>query len=54
MFRPCPKNSSGEHQVGSGATDPFDIEDVNLDFQILEEQVSADQMPVLLVAAKRI
>jgi type IV pilus assembly protein PilM len=32
---------------------PFDIEDVNLDFQILDEQVSPDQMPVLLVAAKK-
>jgi type IV pilus assembly protein PilM len=32
---------------------PFDIDDVNLDFQILEEQVSPDQMPVLLVAAKK-
>jgi type IV pilus assembly protein PilM len=32
---------------------PFDIDDVNLDFQILDEQVSPDQMPVLLVAAKK-
>jgi type IV pilus assembly protein PilM len=32
---------------------PFDIADVNLDFQILDEQVSPDQMPVLLVAAKK-
>jgi type IV pilus assembly protein PilM len=32
---------------------PFDIEDVNLDFQILDEQVSPDQMPVLVVAAKK-
>jgi hypothetical protein len=32
---------------------PFDIEDVNLDFQILNEQVSPDQMAVLLVAAKK-
>ena len=32
---------------------PFDIEDVNLDFQILDEQGSPDQMPVLLVAAKK-
>jgi len=32
---------------------PFDIEDVNLDFQILGEQISPEQMPVLLVAAKK-
>jgi len=32
---------------------PFDIEDVNLDFQILGEQMSPEQMPVLLVAAKK-
>lgn len=32
---------------------PFDIEDVNLDFQILDEPMSPDQMPVLLVAAKK-
>jgi type IV pilus assembly protein PilM len=32
---------------------PFDIEDVNIDFQILDTQASPDQMPVLLVAAKK-
>ncbi|HSR12266.1 MAG TPA: type IV pilus assembly protein PilM [Thermodesulfobacteriota bacterium] len=32
---------------------PFDIDDVNIDFQILEMQSSPDQMPVLLVAAKK-
>lgn len=32
---------------------PFDIEDVNLDFQILDEHATADQMSVLLVAAKK-
>ena len=32
---------------------PFDIEDVNLDFQILDEPAGPDQMPVLLVAAKK-
>jgi type IV pilus assembly protein PilM len=32
---------------------PFDIEDVNIDFQILETQTAPDQMPVLLVAAKK-
>ncbi|MBI5967084.1 MAG: type IV pilus assembly protein PilM [Deltaproteobacteria bacterium] len=32
---------------------PFDIEDVSLDFQILDEQMSPEQMPVLLVAAKK-
>ena len=32
---------------------PFDIEDVNLDFQIINEQVNPDQMAVLLVAAKK-
>ena len=32
---------------------PFDIEDVNLDFQILDEPAGQDQMSVLLVAAKK-
>jgi len=32
---------------------PFDIEDVNIDFQILDTQTTPDQMPVLLVAAKK-
>ncbi len=32
---------------------PFDIEDVNLDFQILNEPAGQDQMSVLLVAAKK-
>jgi type IV pilus assembly protein PilM len=32
---------------------PFDIEDVHLDFQILDEPVGQDQMAVLLVAAKK-
>jgi type IV pilus assembly protein PilM len=32
---------------------PFDIEDVNLDFQILDEPAGPDQMSVLLVAAKK-
>ena len=32
---------------------PFDIEDVNLDFQILDEPSGPDQMAVLLVAAKK-
>lgn len=32
---------------------PFDIEDVNLDFQILDEPAGPDQMTVLLVAAKK-
>ncbi|MGA2957793.1 MAG: type IV pilus assembly protein PilM [Thermodesulfobacteriota bacterium] len=32
---------------------PFDIDDVNIDFQILDVQASPDQMPVLLVAAKK-
>jgi type IV pilus assembly protein PilM len=32
---------------------PFDIEDVNLDFQILDEPAGSDQMAVLLVAAKK-
>ncbi len=32
---------------------PFDIEDVNIDFQILDVQSSPEQMPVLLVAAKK-
>lgn len=32
---------------------PFDIEDVNLDFQILDEPAGQDQMAVLLVAAKK-
>jgi len=32
---------------------PFDIEDVNLDFQILDEQAGPEQMAVLLVAAKK-
>jgi type IV pilus assembly protein PilM len=32
---------------------PFDIDDVNIDFQILDIQTSPDQMPVLLVAAKK-
>jgi type IV pilus assembly protein PilM len=32
---------------------PFDIEDVNLDFQILDEPAAPDQMAVLLVAAKK-
>jgi type IV pilus assembly protein PilM len=32
---------------------PFDIEDVNLDFQILDEPAGTEQMAVLLVAAKK-
>jgi type IV pilus assembly protein PilM len=32
---------------------PFDISDVNLDFQILDENESGNQMNVLLVAAKK-
>lgn len=32
---------------------PFDIEDVNLDFQILDEPAGPEQMVVLLVAAKK-
>ena len=32
---------------------PFDISDVNLDFQILEENENSSQMSVLLVAAKK-
>lgn len=32
---------------------PFDIKDVNLDFQILDEQAGPEQMAVLLVAAKK-
>ena len=32
---------------------PFDIEDVHLDFQMLNEPAGADQMSVLLVAAKK-
>jgi len=43
----------GKHQVGAEQQIPFDIEDVNIDFQILETQTAPDQMPVLLVAAKK-
>lgn len=32
---------------------PFDIEDVSLDFQILDNEVAGNQMQVLLVAAKK-
>ena len=32
---------------------PFDIEDVSLDFQILDDEVAGNQMQVLLVAAKK-
>ena len=32
---------------------PFDIEDVNLDFQILEQRQDENQMDVLIVAAKK-
>jgi type IV pilus assembly protein PilM len=32
---------------------PFDIDDVSLDFQILDEDVGGNQMQVLLVAAKK-
>jgi len=32
---------------------PFDIDDVSLDFQILDEEVGGNQMQVLLVAAKK-
>ena len=32
---------------------PFDIDDVCLDFQVLNEDVGANQMEILLVAAKK-
>jgi type IV pilus assembly protein PilM len=32
---------------------PFDIEDVNLDFQILGQQEEGDQMDVMIVAVKK-
>ena len=32
---------------------PFDIDDITLDFQILNEDIGADQMGLLLVAAKK-
>ncbi|MCP4573147.1 MAG: type IV pilus assembly protein PilM [bacterium] len=32
---------------------PFDIDDISLDFQILQEDIGADQMELLLVAAKK-
>ena len=32
---------------------PFDIDDVCLDFQVLKEDVGANQMEILLVAAKK-
>ena len=32
---------------------PFDIDDITLDFQILQEDIGADQMELLLVAAKK-
>ena len=32
---------------------PFDIDDVSLDFQILDDEVAGNQMQVLLVAAKK-
>jgi type IV pilus assembly protein PilM len=37
----------------AGRQIPFDIEDVKLDYQILDEPAKADQMSVLLVAAKK-
>ncbi len=37
----------------AGRQIPFDIEDVRLDYQILDEGVKSDQMSVLLVAAKK-
>ena len=40
-------------QWEAGQYIPFDIEDVNLDFQILDEPAGPDQMSVLLVAAKK-
>src|SRR5579864_9767302 len=38
---------------GSGATHPFDLGDVNLDYQILSEDAGNPQMDVLLVAVKK-
>jgi len=32
---------------------PFDIDDISLDFQILQDDIGADQMELLLVAAKK-
>ncbi len=32
---------------------PFDIDDITLDFQVLQEDIGADQMELLLVAAKK-
>ncbi|HKK72401.1 MAG TPA: type IV pilus assembly protein PilM [Candidatus Krumholzibacteria bacterium] len=32
---------------------PFDIDDISLDFQIVKDDVGADQMEILLVAARR-
>jgi type IV pilus assembly protein PilM len=32
---------------------PFDIDDISLDFQVLQEDVGADQMELMLVAAKK-
>jgi len=32
---------------------PFDIDDISLDFQIINEDVGADQMEILLVAARK-
>jgi len=32
---------------------PFDIDDITLDFQILQDDIGADQMELLLVAAKK-
>lgn len=37
----------------AGRQIPFDIEDVRLDYQILDEGIKSDQMSVLLVAAKK-
>ncbi len=37
----------------AGRQIPFDIEDVRLDYQVLDEGIKSDQMSVLLVAAKK-
>ena len=52
-----PTMSEGElaEHIGTEAAQhiPFDIDDVNMDFQILSDDLSAPQMDVLLVAVKK-
>ena len=52
-----PTMSEGElaEHIGAEAAQhiPFDIDDVNMDFQILSDDLSAPQMDVLLVAVKK-